>query len=540
MYKGYFGLKESPFSIAPNPRFLFMSERHKEALAHLSYGLGETGGFALLTGEVGTGKTTISRRLMEQLPENTQAAFILNPTLSSQELLATVCDELKIRYRKTGATLKTLTDKIYEKLNKNHQANLNTLLIIDEAQHLAPEVLEQLRLLTNLETDTKKLLQVILIGQPELKQLLQRRDLRQLAQRITARYHLLPLTKSEVDHYIQHRLSVAQCERMLFERAAVAEIHRISQGIPRIINLLCERSLTNAYCSNNALVTKKIVLQSAQEALGDEYEAKKWWQHLAVKSLAASVILVLIISSSYLLGQLYGNNVSNQTASNISKKTINHVDTVSNNPVKITVDNENKKLTNKNKVNIVEKPFLAANAGKNIAVAIKNDGDKKTVLASDTVNTANTRKGIKETPTSALLVEPRLSENKPTEKVKQKLSVNAADGISDALLARFKSAIDDTERELTIENKRSITVKSEVDVPTLSNMPAWVQSDLPPLSFEQHIYTSDGESWVKVNGRDRYEGDTISNELVLNYIYAQKVILTFKGEQFSLPALSSW
>ncbi|MBA6233454.1 MULTISPECIES: AAA family ATPase [unclassified Colwellia] len=540
MYKGYFGLKESPFSIAPNPRFLFMSERHKEALAHLSYGLGETGGFALLTGEVGTGKTTISRRLMEQLPENTQAAFILNPTLSSQELLATVCDELKIRYRKTGATLKTLTDKIYEKLNKNHQANLNTLLIIDEAQHLAPEVLEQLRLLTNLETDTKKLLQVILIGQPELKQLLQRRDLRQLAQRITARYHLLPLTKSEVGQYIQHRLSVAQCERMLFERAAVAEIHRISQGIPRIINLLCERSLTNAYCSNNALVTKKIVLQSAQEALGDEYEAKKWWQHLAVKSLAASVILVLIISSSYLLGQLYGNNVSNQTASNISKKTINHVDTVSNNPVKITVDNENKKLTNKNKVNIVEKPFLAANAGKNIAVAIKNDGDKKTVLASDTVNTANTRKGIKETPTSALLVEPRLSENKPTEKVKQKLSVNAADGISDALLARFKSAIDDTERELTIENKRSITVKSEVDVPTLSNMPAWVQSDLPPLSFEQHIYTSDGESWVKVNGRDRYEGDTISNELVLNYIYAQKVILTFKGEQFSLPALSSW
>ena len=228
MYKGYFGLKESPFSIAPNPRFLFMSERHKEALAHLSYGLGETGGFALLTGEVGTGKTTISRRLMEQLPENTQAAFILNPTLSSQELLATICDELKIRYRKTGATLKTLTDKIYEKLNKNHQASLNTLLIIDEAQHLAPEVLEQLRLLTNLETDTKKLLQVILIGQPELKQLLQRRDLRQLAQRITARYHLLPLTKVEVTHYIQHRLSVAQCERMLFDNAAVTEIHRIS------------------------------------------------------------------------------------------------------------------------------------------------------------------------------------------------------------------------------------------------------------------------------------------------------------------------
>ena len=544
MYKGYFGLKESPFSIAPNPRFLFMSERHKEALAHLSYGLGETGGFALLTGEVGTGKTTISRRLMEQLPENTQAAFILNPTLSSQELLATVCDELKIRYRKTGATLKTLTDKIYEKLNKNHQANLNTLLIIDEAQHLAPEVLEQLRLLTNLETDTKKLLQVILIGQPELKQLLQRRDLRQLAQRITARYHLLPLTKGEVGHYIKHRLSVAQCERMLFERAAVAEIHRISQGIPRIINLLCERSLTNAYCSNNALVTKKIVLQSAQEALGDEYQAKKWWQHIAVKALAASVILVGIISGSYLLGQLYGNNISDQTASNISNKTINQVDTVSNNPVIITADNENKKLTNKDEVNILDKPSLPAVEGLNKTLEIKNDGDKKLAVASETVNTANTRKVAKEASTNThkapLLVEPRLSEHKPTEKVKQKLSVNAADGISEALLARFKSAIDDTERELDIENKRNITLSPEVDVPTLSNMPAWVQSDLPSLSFEQHIYTSEGESWVKVNGRDRYEGDTISNELVLNYIYAQKVILTFKGEQFSLPALSSW
>ena len=174
MYTGYFGLKEIPFSIAPNPHYLFMSARHREALAHLTYGLGETGGFVLLTGEVGTGKTTVSRCLLDQLPENTQAAFILNPTLSSQELLATICDELKIRYRKTGATLKTLTDKIQEKLLKNHQAGLNTILIIDEAQHLQAQVLEQLRLLTNLETHTKKLLQVILIGQPELQQLLQR------------------------------------------------------------------------------------------------------------------------------------------------------------------------------------------------------------------------------------------------------------------------------------------------------------------------------------------------------------------------------
>lgn len=542
MYKGYFGLKESPFSIAPNPRFLFMSERHKEALAHLSYGLGETGGFALLTGEVGTGKTTISRRLMEQLPENTQAAFILNPTLSSQELLATICDELKIRYRKTGATLKTLTDKIYEKLNKNHQANLNTLLIIDEAQHLAPEVLEQLRLLTNLETDTKKLLQVILIGQPELKQLLQRRDLRQLAQRITARYHLLPLTKGEVGHYIQHRLSVAQCDRMLFEGAAVAEIHRISQGIPRIINLLCERSLTNAYCSNNALVTKKIVLLSAQEALGDEYQATFWWQHKAVKALAACAVFAVIISSSYFLGQLYGENISEKSALNMTAPAVNQVVSDTSSSAIILADNEilatnNEKTPDKNVAKAI-----TDNAAK--VFKIESDGDKKRAVEQRIVKTDKPASVPMPLENSAeqlsSLTESKLAEDKATSKVKEKLSVKAVDGVSDDLLALFQSAIDDTEQDPQFKNSANQVVEPEVDAPALSDMPAWVQSDLPSLSFEQHIYTSEGESWVKVNGRDRYQGDTISEELVLNYIYAQKVILTFKGQQFSLPALSSW
>ncbi|MBA6354551.1 MULTISPECIES: AAA family ATPase [unclassified Colwellia] len=542
MYKGYFGLKESPFSIAPNPRFLFMSERHKEALAHLSYGLGETGGFALLTGEVGTGKTTISRRLMEQLPENTQAAFILNPTLSSQELLATICDELKIRYRKTGATLKTLTDKIYEKLNKNHQANLNTLLIIDEAQHLAPEVLEQLRLLTNLETDTKKLLQVILIGQPELKQLLQRRDLRQLAQRITARYHLLPLTKGEVGHYIQHRLSVAQCERMLFERAAVAEIHRISQGIPRIINLLCERSLTNAYCSNNALVTKKIVLLSAQEALGDEYQATYWWQHKAVKALAACTVLAVIVSSSYFLGQLFGEDINETSALSITEPVVNNPISDTSAPALIAADNEslatnNKKTPDENLVAVT-----TDNASK--VFEIESDGDKKLAVEQRIVTTDNTANVLMPDKNSSeqlsTLADSKLAEDKATSKVKEKLSVKAVDGVSDDLLALFQSAIDDTEQDPQFKNSANQAVEPEVNAPTLSDMPAWVQSELPSLNFQQHIYTSEGESWVKVNGRDRYEGDTISEELVLNYIYGQKVILTFKGQQFSLPALSSW
>jgi general secretion pathway protein A len=542
MYKGYFGLKESPFSIAPNPRFLFMSERHKEALAHLSYGLGETGGFALLTGEVGTGKTTISRRLMEQLPENTQAAFILNPTLSSQELLATICDELKIRYRKTGATLKTLTDKIYEKLNKNHQANLNTLLIIDEAQHLAPEVLEQLRLLTNLETDTKKLLQVILIGQPELKQLLQRRDLRQLAQRITARYHLLPLTKGEVGHYIQHRLSVAQCERRLFERAAVAEIHRISQGIPRIINLLCERSLTNAYCSNNALVTKKIVLLSAQEALGDEYQATYWWQHKAVKALVACTVLAVIVSSSYFLGQFFGEDINETSALNITEPAVNNLISDTSAPALIVAANEslatnNKKTPDENLVAVT-----TDNASK--VFEIESDGDKKRaveqriVTANSTANEVMLDKNSSEQ--LSTLADSKLAEDKATSKVKEKLSVKAVDGVSDDLLALFQNAIDDTEQDPQFKNSANQTVEPEVNAPALSDMPAWVQSELPSLNFQQHIYTSEGESWVKVNGRDRYEGDTISEKLVLNHIYGQKVILTFKGQQFSLPALSSW
>lgn len=305
MYTRFFGLKDIPFSIAPNPHFLYMSDRHREALAHLTYGLGETGGFVLLTGEVGTGKTTVSRCLLEQLPENTQAAFILNPTLSAQELLATICDELKIRYRKTGATLKTLTDKIQFKLLKNHEAGLNTILIIDEAQHLQAEVLEQLRLLTNLETHTKKLLQVILIGQPELQELLKRRDLRQLAQRITARYHLLPLNEKEVHAYIFHRLQVAGCQRMLFTPKAVSFIHAISTGIPRLINLICDRALLGAYGLEQQTVDKKIAQAAAAEALGEEYQLPSIWQRLSNKKLAlyASITsaLVVVVVISFLL-----------------------------------------------------------------------------------------------------------------------------------------------------------------------------------------------------------------------------------------------
>lgn len=267
MYIGFFGLTSPPFSIAPNPDFMYLSPRHTEALAHLRYGLGDAGGFVLLTGEVGTGKTTVSRTLLQELDEQTEVAFILNPTLSELELLAAICDELKIRYKKTDTSLKLLSDKITQRLQKNHDVGKKTILIIDEAQHLQPAVLEQLRLLTNLETNTKKLLQVILIGQPELQQLLQRNDLRQLAQRITARYHLLPLNFAEVQHYVRFRLQVAGCQRPVFSDKAVKKLFELSGGIPRLVNLLADRAMLAAYSQQQPLVEANNVQRAAAEIL---------------------------------------------------------------------------------------------------------------------------------------------------------------------------------------------------------------------------------------------------------------------------------
>lgn len=280
MYLNYFGLADNPFSIAPNPDYLYMSPRHKEALAHLIFGLRESGGFVMLTGEVGTGKTTVSRKLLQQLPNNTQVAMILNPTLSAIELLATLCDELKIRYLKKQASLKYFTDKILAKLTTNHQHGVNTVLIVDEAQHLLPEVLEQLRLLTNLETNREKLLKVVLIGQPELQQLLKRNELRQLAQRITARYHLLPLTSSEVRHYIAHRLSVAGGNVTIFSSATIRAVYQITGGIPRVINLLCDRALTLSFTKHHPVVRRHIFIAAARQILGDDVvkqrQGKQW------------------------------------------------------------------------------------------------------------------------------------------------------------------------------------------------------------------------------------------------------------------------
>ena len=295
MYTGFFGLTSQPFSIAPNPDFLFLSARHAEALAHLRYGLGEAGGFVLLTGEVGTGKTTVSRCLLQELTDQTEVAFILNPTLNELELLAAICDQLKIRYKKSEASLKMLTDKITNRLMKNHQSGKNTILIIDEAQHLQPAVLEQLRLLTNLETNTKKLLQVILIGQPELQQLFQRQDLRQLAQRMTARYHLMPFTEQEVQQYISYRLQVAGCSRPVFTSSAVKKLFQLSGGIPRLLNLICDRALLGGYSQQKALIDAGLVQQAASEVLAikPQPQQRAWpawlWPLFTLIALAAGL-----------------------------------------------------------------------------------------------------------------------------------------------------------------------------------------------------------------------------------------------------------
>lgn len=296
MYYQYFGLKEAPFSIAVNPRYLFMSPRHRDALAHLLYGVGAGGGFILLTGEVGTGKTTINRCLLEQLPDNTDIAIILNPALNALELLATVCDELVIDYDRENLTLKLLTDKLHQFLLVNHGLGRKTVLLIDEAQHLDYDVLEQIRLLTNLETNSEKLLQIILIGQPELATMLARPELRQLNQRITARYNLEPLNPEETAAYIRHRLQVAGMApgRDLFPPAVVRGIHRRTRGIPRLINVICDRMLLGAYGHNQGRTDLALLRVAAREVMGDETQTVTRSSSVAsISSLAAVVVLLV-------------------------------------------------------------------------------------------------------------------------------------------------------------------------------------------------------------------------------------------------------
>ena len=295
MYTSFFGLNEKPFAITPDPRYLFLSERHGEALAHLVYGVTESGGFIQLTGEVGTGKTTLVRSLLlNKMPENADVAVVLNPQLSVVEFLATICEELHIDVPHNKGSVKALTDALNQHLLKAHAEGRRTILVVDEAQNLAPAVLEQVRLLTNLETAKQKLLQIILIGQEELRDLLARNDLRQLAQRITARYHLEPLSRDETASYIEHRLKVAGALGEVFDASAKREIFRLSQGVPRVINVICDRALLGGYAQESRRVNPRLIRQAAAEVHG-EFERSPWVRRMAV---AAGFVGLAIIAAS--------------------------------------------------------------------------------------------------------------------------------------------------------------------------------------------------------------------------------------------------
>jgi general secretion pathway protein A len=278
MYAPFFGLKHEPFSIAPDPRYLFMSERHREALAHLLYGVNSGGGFVLLSGEIGAGKTTVCRCFLEQIPRRCNVAYIFNPKLTVPELLQSVCEEFGIPRPPlaagSAATIKDYLDPLNQFLLMTHAVGQNNVLVIDEAQMLSVEVLEQLRLLTNLETNDRKLLQIILIGQPELREVRARPELEQLAQRVIARYHLGALSEAETEAYIRHRLAVAgMTTAMPFDAKALQRIHRVSRGVPRRINLLCDRALLGAYSLGKGQVDRAIVDTAASEVFGSGGEA---------------------------------------------------------------------------------------------------------------------------------------------------------------------------------------------------------------------------------------------------------------------------
>jgi general secretion pathway protein A len=302
MYASFFGLNEKPFSITPDPRYLFLSERHAEALAHLVYGINEAGGFIQLTGEVGTGKTTVVRSLLAQAPKHAEIALILNPRMTPAEFLLAICEELGIAVApESEGSLKDLVDLLSHHLLGAHAEGKRIVLVVDEAQNLSVEVLEQVRLLTNLETETQKLLQIILIGQPELRELLDRVDLRQLAQRITGRYHLDPLSGDEAAAYVRHRLRVAGSTREIFTNGALREILRLSGGVPRLINIIADRALLGAFTEDRHVVSGSVVRRAAGEVFGKSVQPR--WLPFAA---AGAVGAVAVVSGLLLAPRFFG------------------------------------------------------------------------------------------------------------------------------------------------------------------------------------------------------------------------------------------
>lgn len=336
MYLEFFGISDKPFQITPDTRFLYLTPRHRDGLAHLLYGADEAGGFILLTGEVGTGKTMLCRSVLEQMPEHVNVALILNPRQSSKELIASMCDELNIPYRRSSTSLKYLVDRLNLYLLKQHAQGKRTVLVIDEAQNLRAEVLEQIRLLTNLEVATQKLLQIILIGQPELQAILARPELRQLTQRITARFHLTPLSKDETASYIRHRLQIVGFRGELFSSGAVGMVHQLSGGVPRLVNNICERSMMGAYGENVHRIDKKLVRKAAGEVLQptERFQPMQW---VAGGAIAAGTA-ALLLSIWGLLPSASQESFANSEATTISSESLASQAVIENKP--ITLNNE--------------------------------------------------------------------------------------------------------------------------------------------------------------------------------------------------------
>lgn len=300
IYLQHFALKREPFSIVPDPDFLYPSQQHRQAVAHLKYGLDREGGFILLTGEVGTGKTTLTRTMLQRIPAHVRVAYVLNSKLNETDLLASICDELAIKLQKSKnlSFSKICIDALNQDLLASHAKGQKTLIVIEEAQNLSADVLETLRLLSNLETNTHKLLHILLVGQPELLEILGQKQLRQLNQRVVSRFHLLPLDQSELSNYINHRLHHAGAAGPIFDQGCIKVLFRLTKGVPRLINLICHQSLLAAYSLGAKSVSPALVKDASVEILSGLDNGKP---NTSNKPLIVALLLVLMMVSVFML-----------------------------------------------------------------------------------------------------------------------------------------------------------------------------------------------------------------------------------------------
>jgi general secretion pathway protein A len=299
IYLQHFALKREPFSIVPDPDFLYPSQQHRQAVAHLKYGLDREGGFILLTGEVGTGKTTLTRTMLQRIPAHVRVAYVLNSKLNETDLLASICDELAIKRQKSKnlSFSKICIDALNQDLLASHAKGQKTLIVIEEAQNLSADVLETLRLLSNLETNTHKLLHILLVGQPELLEILGQKQLRQLNQRVVSRFHLLPLDQSELPNYINHRLHHAGAAGPIFDQGCIKMLFRLTKGVPRLINLICHQSLLAAYSLGAKSVSPALVKDASVEILSGLDNGKPSTSN---KPLIVLLLLVLVMVSVFM------------------------------------------------------------------------------------------------------------------------------------------------------------------------------------------------------------------------------------------------